>query len=116
MKTYVKIPGPEFKSKAEAAWWERLVILYHAGEIQWFAYEPWGLRLGRPACVYWPDFIVIDKAGQVIAQEIKGTRFVKAGREKGMVKFKVAQETYPMIRFEMWIQDKISDFGWVEGR
>jgi len=98
--TFVTIQEPEYKSKADAAWAKRLGEEKRRGDIQWYAYEPIGLRLSLNGkkCVYWVDFIIIDNGGRVVAQEIKGGYI----RPKGLVKYQAAEALYPWLRFEMW--------------
>src|SRR5580692_8691131 len=68
---------------------------YLAGDIQWFGFEPLVLRLADRT-TYKPDFIVVTSKGSVEAHEVKGFQ-----RDDAIVKFKVARELFPWIKFVM---------------
>lgn len=70
-----------------------------AGEIRWWMYEAWKMRLADNT-YYTPDFIVIDNALFIEAHEVKSEWSTgKPGwQEDARVKIKVAAEMYP-IRF-----------------
>ncbi len=82
-------------NKTEIAYAEHLRLLQIAGDVVGFAYEPVKFRLG-PSCYYTPDFVCITRDLEVVCIEIKGRR-----REDAMVKFRVAAETYPILRWRM---------------
>jgi very-short-patch-repair endonuclease len=70
------------------------------GEIRWWAFECWKLRLADNT-FYTPDFIVVDNALRIEAHEVKHW-WRNAGRtgweEDARVKIKVAADMHP-IRF-----------------
>lgn len=82
-----------------------------AGEIEWYAYEPWRLRIadGENA-FYAPDFGVMLSDGTVECHETKaGTIDKKTGQLKTMseeaarVRIKVAASTHP-FRFVLAVE------------
>ncbi len=85
-----------YKNKLEASYAERLELLKRGGEILDWKYEVIGLRLADGAH-YYPDFMVI----QPEAFEFHETKasFVRSGREKGVVKFRVAKEMFPWFKW-----------------
>lgn len=108
MKTHCTIID-KYKSGLERDYAERLQILYLGKEIQWWAYEPFRLRIGNGA-LYTPDFGVLDDKGQMWAHETKG-RWMEAAK----VRIKVASSVHPWLRFmaitrvkEKW---KFEEFG-----
>lgn len=64
-----------------------------AGEIRWYAFEPFKLRLADRT-TYTPDFILWMQDGSMQAHEVKGF-----WRDDARVKFKVAREMFRMFRF-----------------
>lgn len=63
------------------------------GEIEWWGYECFRLRLAFGAW-YKPDFAVITVSGELEFHETKGFF-----REAANVRLKVAAERYPFLRF-----------------
>jgi hypothetical protein len=97
--------GPERKRSAE------LAALLAAGEILWWAREPWSLRLGR-ACHYVPDFVVLEADQTLTCEEVKGTRGWGLDA-KGRVKVRTAAEAFPFLRFRALLQQpKKAGGGW----
>lgn len=64
-----------------------------AGLWQWWAFEPFKLRLASGA-YYTPDFVLLDPGSHVVIHETKGH-----WREAARVRIKVAAELYPFFRF-----------------
>ena len=90
-------PRPQYRSKAEAAWAQRLDALQRAGEIKRWAHEVITLRLG-PDCRYTPDFLVVPWGWPVVPlelHEVKG----KYAREDALVKLRAAAGAFPEFRF-----------------
>ena len=65
----------------------------HAGEVLWYAFEPWKFRLAKGA-YYTPDFAVMLADGTCELIDVKGF-WAEAAR----VRMKVAAETYWMFRW-----------------
>lgn len=82
-----KQPGQ--MNKAEAAYAAHLELRKAAGEILWYAYEPFSLRLADGAW-YKPDFGVMLADGEIECHEVKG-HWDTAAR----VRIKVAADKYP---------------------
>jgi len=84
----------------ERAYAERLELLWRAGELAWWAYEPFLIALAD-GLKYRPDFLVvrrreIDGAVLLEVHETKGT---PRGRRLGEAKVKMAATIYPWISF-----------------
>lgn len=84
------IPREVSMNKLEAAYWSDLALLKAAGEIQDFWFEAVKLRLGDGA-FYRPDFMVVNKLGEIEMHECKGGFW----REAARVRIKVAAGMYP---------------------
>lgn len=67
-----------------------------AGLIDRWYFEPMSIRLGRPACAYKPDFMVIDNEGYIEFHETKGHM-----EEAAAVRIKVAAEKHPEFVFKL---------------
>ncbi len=80
---------PKGMNKWEAQFAETLKYKQHAGEIVWWAFEPFRIRLAD-GCFYRPDFASVDTAGRTSIYEVKG-HF----REAARVRLKVATEKLP---------------------
>jgi hypothetical protein len=75
---------------------EVLKVLQHTGEIDWYWFESIKFRLADRTW-YTPDFMIVSGGDRNwTAVEIKG--FL---RDDAAVKFKVAREMYPQIKWEM---------------
>lgn len=72
----------------------RLEPARRAGEIRWWLYERIKLRIGH-RCWYTVDFVLQAADGVVECHEVKGGWI----RDDALVKFRAAQEQYPMLRF-----------------
>lgn len=82
-------------NRLEAEWYQRQLLLMSAGEVDRITFESMKFRLADGTW-YTPDFIVIMADGSIEAHEVKGFR-----RDDALVKFKVAAESYPWIRWIM---------------
>lgn len=102
----------DFKSNLERDFNEHLTSRLFAGEILWFAYEPFKLRLGNTA-FYTPDFFVVETDRTFTVYEIKGS-WSAPNQAKSRVKLKSAAHTYWMFRFVAVTRRRKRDGGgWV---
>lgn len=76
-------------NKTEAAYYDHLLALLHAGEILWLRYEPMKLRLADGS-YFTPDFGVLTRDCQFEFHETKGF-----WREAARVRIKIAAELFP---------------------
>lgn len=86
------IPGRKPKggmNKWEAKFAESLEARRKTGELIWWAFEPFRIRLANGA-FYRPDFVAVDKDGRTAIYEVKGYF-----REAARVRLKVAAEKLP---------------------
>lgn len=81
------------RNELERAYSMRLASRLQTGEILWWDYEPFRLRIGKGAW-YRPDHAVLELDGSMVLVEVKGF-----WREAARVRIKVAAERYPMFRF-----------------
>ena len=95
MKTKCKLDFPEM-NKTESRFADQLSMLKHTGSLSWYEYEAIKLKLA-PKTFYTPDFVAVDKTGQVIVYEVKGG-FI---RDDAIVKLKIAARLFPMFRFKL---------------
>lgn len=86
-------------NKTEAIYAAELELRKRAGEVLWWAFEPWKFRLAKNT-FYTPDFGVMLADGTIEVVEIKGH-----WEDDARVKFKVAAETFPMF---VWRAVRIS--------
>jgi hypothetical protein len=81
-------------NKTEAAFARHLEYLRNVGEVLWFAYEPFSLRLARRTR-YTPDFVVVLADGTTVLREVKGRKGeTYYCRETSKVKVKLAGELF----------------------
>ena len=80
---------PKGMNKWEAQFAERLECQRVAGDLTWWAFEPFRIRLAD-GTFYRPDFVTVDKDGRTAIYEVKG-HF----REAARVRLKVAVEKLP---------------------
>lgn len=80
---------PGQMNKTEAAYAAELEQRKYAGEILWYAFEPWKFRLADKT-FYTPDFGVLRADHQVECHEVKGF-----WQDDARVKIKVAAEQHP---------------------
>jgi hypothetical protein len=73
----------------EAAFAQILKYRKQAGELTWWAYEPFRIRLADGA-FFRPDFVTVDKEGRTAIYECKGLM-----REAARVRLRVAAEKLP---------------------
>ncbi len=77
-------------NKTEGRYAQRLEALRSTGEVIWFAYEAFKLRLAK-STFYTPDFAVLLASGQLECHEVKGGHWEDDAR----VKVKVAAAMFP---------------------
>lgn len=94
-------------NKTEAEYAELLKGRQLAGEIEWFAFEAIGLRLGKK-CHYHPDFLVMLSDGVLEVHEVKGGHWEDDAR----VKIKTAAEKFPFRFVAMRKRSKKDGGGW----
>lgn len=88
MRALGRMPGGT-RNKTEAAYERLLQARLGAGEIRWYAFEPWNLRLGD-RCFYSPDFAVMLADGSIEVHEVKGF-----WQDDALAKFKAAAAQHP---------------------
>lgn len=85
--------GPKPKARGMNKWETEFSQLLEArkqsGEIVWWAFEPFRIRIAND-CWYRPDFVTVDAAGKTSVWEVKGFM-----REAARVRLKVAVEKLP---------------------
>lgn len=71
-----------------------------AGRVDWWKFEPIGLRLAE-RCTYNPDFLVVRPDGAIEVHETKGR-----WEDDALVKIKVAAEMFPIFEFRaiQWVK------------
>jgi hypothetical protein len=77
------------RNRTEHKYLQELELLKAAGEILWFKYEGFKIRLGEGA-YFCPDFAVLRKDGTLECHEVKGF-----WREAARLRIKAAAELYP---------------------
>jgi len=87
-------------NRTEAAYKAHLQTRLNVGEIKWFDFQPIKFRLADKT-FYTPDFIVINKGGEIEVHEVKGFMTDDAN-----VKIKVAAEHIPFIFFLVRLKSK----------
>lgn len=94
---------PGSMNKTEARYRDHLKWLHTQGEVAWYAFEAFKLRLADKT-YYTPDFVVILRTGLTEFHEVKGHM-----EDDAAVKIKTAAEIYWPFRFRLvrWI-----DGGW----
>lgn len=90
-------------NQLESAYAVHLTDKQRSGEVHAFFFECMKLRLADKTW-YCPDFLVLDKNGELSFHETKGFR-----RDDAMVKLKVAASQYPLFPF--WLVSKMKG-GW----
>jgi hypothetical protein len=96
-------------NKTEAVWAEHLKFAQVNGEVEWFMFEPFKLKLADKT-YYSPDFLVMLPDGTLEVHEIKGTSKGKPFIEDdAAVKIKVAARLFPFKFKLLWI---VKDAGW----
>lgn len=92
-------------NKTEEAYRQHLDLRRLAGEILWFHFEPFALKLA-PKTTYTPDFLVQLASGHLEVHEVKGF-----WQEDARVKIKVAASMFPVFRF-IAVQKADKGDGW----
>lgn len=82
-------PKPRGMNKWEAQFAQTLDYRKAAGELRWWAFEPFRIRLAED-CWYRPDFVTVDSEGATTIYEVKGFM-----REAARVRLRVAAEKLP---------------------
>lgn len=93
-------------NKTEQAYCDRLEILKRTGEIQYFKFEGMKFRLADNT-FYTPDFIVVNRNGEVECHEVKGFWV-----DDAKVKIKVAASLYPFKFIAVKVKTKKEGGGW----
>jgi hypothetical protein len=94
------------KTKPEKLFEQELLYRLRSGQITWYAYECFKLKVGEFKDWYTPDFMAVDSAGCINFFEVKGGLIREDAREK----FKSAAKQYPMFK---WIMLQYKDReGW----
>ena len=93
-------------NKTEKAYHDRLELLRHSGEIQWFKFEGVKLRLADNT-FYSPDFFVMSKDGTLEAHEVKGF-----WQDDARAKIKIAADLYPFRFIAVKVVAKKHGGGW----
>lgn len=93
-------------NKTEQAYSEHLDTLKQAGHIQYSKFEGLKLRLADNT-FYTPDFMVVNRAGEVECHEVKGF-----WTDDGRVKIKVAASLYPFKFIAVKVKAKKDGGGW----
>ena len=80
-------------NKTEEAYRQHLELRRLAGEIAWYHFEPFALKLA-PKTTYTPDFLVQLASGHLEVHEVKGF-----WQDDARVKIKVAASMFPVFKF-----------------
>lgn len=80
-------------NKTEEAYRQHLDARRLAGEIVWYQFEPFALKLA-PKTTYTPDFLVQLASGHLEVHEVKGF-----WQDDARVKIKVAASMFPVFKF-----------------
>lgn len=80
---------PKGMNKTEEAFSHVLTQRQQAGELKWWGFEPFRIRLAD-GCFYRPDFVTVDASGRTAVYEVKGHM-----REAARVRLRVAAEKLP---------------------
>jgi hypothetical protein len=87
-------------NRTEREYSQMLEMRKHAGEIVWYAFEPFKIRLADRT-FYDVDFAVMLATGHLEVHEVKGGFITDDGR----VKLKVAAELFPA---QFWMCQKVA--------
>jgi len=90
-------------NKSEARYAATLDLMIAAGEVVWYRFEPFSLRLtscddGQPAR-YTPDFVVLMPDGSTFIDDVKTSKGFDD--PASLVRIKVAADQYPLWRFRI---------------
>ncbi len=97
---------PGTMNKTEAAYAAFLDTLVQCGDVLWYKFEGFKLRLADKT-FYTPDFAVLRSTGALECHEVKGH-----WQDDARVKIKVAAELYPMQFLAMQPLPKSKGGGW----
>lgn len=89
-RTTRRIPGT--MNRTEQRYADLLQVRLLAGEILWWAYEPWKFKLAS-LCFLTPDFGVMRPDGTLECHEVKGGWI----EEDAMIKLKTLGELHPFV-------------------
>lgn len=118
MRALAKWPAVENMNRIERAYSERLWLRLRIGEIRWYEFEPWKLRLAARD-FYSPDFVVITADDGIECHEVKATwtkgrHAGRAGfREDAREKIKNAATRFPFLRFVVVRPDPSLSGEWI---
>jgi hypothetical protein len=93
-------------NQTEAAYAAYLEQLRHAGEVAWFKFEGFKLRLAD-STFYTPDFAVLAGSGHLECHEVKGF-----WEEDARAKIKIAASLYPLRFLAVTKLTKRDGGGW----
>jgi hypothetical protein len=96
-----------YRSRWEKEYAERLETLRMFGELESWKHEPMRFRLADGAW-YKPDFMVIERDGEIAFEEVKGFE-----RPAAILRWKVAADLYPMF---VWRMVSKRDGAWIVTR
>ncbi len=98
--------GRSGMNRTEAAYKAHLELRKHAGEVAWFGFHCFKLRLADSTWLE-PDFLVMLADGQLEIHDTKGFM-----AEKAWVKLKVAAELFPIRVVVVTVRPKKEGGGW----
>lgn len=99
------------RNKSEIAYEDQVLKpAMQAGEILWYAFEPWKVRIGAN-CFYTPDYGVLRKNGMLECHEVKGF-----WTDDARVKIKAAAANLPVQFIAVTRISKARGGGWSEER
>lgn len=97
-------------NKTEAAYQAHLELRKHAGEVAWFGFHCFKLKLADSTWLE-PDFLVMLADGTLQVHDTKGFM-----AEKAWVKLKVAAELFPIQVWTAKVRAKKDGGGWLVER
>jgi hypothetical protein len=97
-----------YRSKWEAEYADVLALRQAAGEVSWWSYESWTVKLADD-CRYTADFIVGLADGSLEAHEVKGHMWAK-----NVQKFKLAAEAWCGKMFAAFVMVRKVKGQWFE--
>ncbi len=99
------------RNKSEVAYEEQVLKpAITAGEVLWYAFEPFKIRIGAN-CFYTPDYGVMRRSGQLECHEVKGF-----WTDDARVKIKAAAANMPFQFIAITRASKAKGGGWIEER
>lgn len=88
---------PGRMTRLEERFRDHLQTLLLAGEIEWFGFEAFTVRLAKRTR-YTPDFAVFRPDGSMALYEVKGS-WKAPNQDKSRTKLKIAAEMFPMFHW-----------------